>query len=267
MRFYILFFILLLNLNVAHAFVSDDPIDCDPGNPNIFPGQIEICNDNIDNNCNVNEGFLFDDNPTTGVDKNDIACCNVVGARWTLNNAEVSTVEGGTTVTLEAKGDVACNSQVANFEIWENELFADDKLPFFDSTIFLNMTGTYIAKVTWLAEFIDDGFLQGDPEYYFNASSAFVSMLSRDLTVTESSIECGDGNLDQGETCLTCPKDAGCGIGQKGCNIDGVPTCIQSGTSCPDQITPNDCSSNLCCFRSEERRVGKECRSRWSPYH
>ena len=22
-----------------------------------------------------------------------------------------------------------------------------------------------------------------------------------------------------------------------------------------------------CCLRSEERRVGKECRSRWSPYH
>ena len=22
-----------------------------------------------------------------------------------------------------------------------------------------------------------------------------------------------------------------------------------------------------CCTRSEERRVGKECRSRWSPYH
>jgi len=26
----------------------------------------------------------------------------------------------------------------------------------------------------------------------------------------------------------------------------------------PDQVT---------CKRSEERRVGKECRSRWSPYH
>ena len=24
---------------------------------------------------------------------------------------------------------------------------------------------------------------------------------------------------------------------------------------------------NLPCERSEERRVGKECRSRWSPYH
>src|SRR2546426_5094936 len=23
----------------------------------------------------------------------------------------------------------------------------------------------------------------------------------------------------------------------------------------------------MACFRSEERRVGKECRSRWSPYH
>ena len=23
----------------------------------------------------------------------------------------------------------------------------------------------------------------------------------------------------------------------------------------------------ICLLRSEERRVGKECRSRWSPYH
>ena len=26
-------------------------------------------------------------------------------------------------------------------------------------------------------------------------------------------------------------------------------------------------SSPNCVLRSEERRVGKECRSRWSPYH
>ena len=24
---------------------------------------------------------------------------------------------------------------------------------------------------------------------------------------------------------------------------------------------------DICSYRSEERRVGKECRSRWSPYH
>ena len=27
------------------------------------------------------------------------------------------------------------------------------------------------------------------------------------------------------------------------------------------------CSSMISILRSEERRVGKECRSRWSPYH
>ena len=37
---------------------------------------------------------------------------------------------------------------------------------------------------------------------------------------------------------------------------------------------PQDCSIGIfgvnydgTCTRSEERRVGKECRSRWSPYH
>ena len=29
----------------------------------------------------------------------------------------------------------------------------------------------------------------------------------------------------------------------------------------------NDKINSLCSSRSEERRVGKECRSRWSPYH
>src|SRR3712207_505445 len=29
----------------------------------------------------------------------------------------------------------------------------------------------------------------------------------------------------------------------------------------------NDINYNIDTFRSEERRVGKECRSRWSPYH
>ena len=28
-----------------------------------------------------------------------------------------------------------------------------------------------------------------------------------------------------------------------------------------------DCDSDTLLVRSEERRVGKECRSRWSPYH
>ena len=34
------------------------------------------------------------------------------------------------------------------------------------------------------------------------------------------------------------------------------------------KIDPNELPDlDLICGRSEERRVGKECRSRWSPYH
>ena len=33
-----------------------------------------------------------------------------------------------------------------------------------------------------------------------------------------------------------------------------------------DKLTPL-ANARYCLNRSEERRVGKECRSRWSPYH
>src|SRR5689334_24701037 len=39
------------------------------------------------------------------------------------------------------------------------------------------------------------------------------------------------------------------------CSIEGVP-----------RLTPTS-SGSAARQRSEERRVGKECRSRWSPYH
>ena len=40
----------------------------------------------------------------------------------------------------------------------------------------------------------------------------------------------------------------------------------------PEELIAQDplsdrASSRLMILRSEERRVGKECRSRWSPYH
>src|SRR3712207_9279657 len=35
----------------------------------------------------------------------------------------------------------------------------------------------------------------------------------------------------------------------------------------PTWMWANDDVVDFCRWRSEERRVGKECRSRWSPYH
>ena len=34
-----------------------------------------------------------------------------------------------------------------------------------------------------------------------------------------------------------------------------------------EQMFPYDIIAEMARLRSEERRVGKECRSRWSPYH
>ena len=68
-----------------------------------------------------------------------------------------------------------------------------------------------------------------------------------------------------------------------GCGVAGMTAAIylkRSGISCAifessmpgGQIVSNDKIENYPGFssvsgRSEERRVGKECRSRWSPYH
>src|SRR5256886_8229705 len=39
------------------------------------------------------------------------------------------------------------------------------------------------------------------------------------------------------------------------------------GRSCQSTLRARGARSHWARFRSEERRVGKECRSRWSPYH
>ena len=48
----------------------------------------------------------------------------------------------------------------------------------------------------------------------------------------------------------------------------GMNTCTNrewgDGSESPDWFNPSNLNTDQ---RSEERRVGKECRSRWSPYH
>ena len=48
------------------------------------------------------------------------------------------------------------------------------------------------------------------------------------------------------------------------------PTLNEKGRLIPRQnyrISTLNCGDEDFAIRSEERRVGKECRSRWSPYH
>ena len=47
-----------------------------------------------------------------------------------------------------------------------------------------------------------------------------------------------------------------------------IDACVRlSGLSKQDYITKRLTDREIVVQRSEERRVGKECRSRWSPYH
>ena len=51
--------------------------------------------------------------------------------------------------------------------------------------------------------------------------------------------------------------------------IDGASGLINRPVSVPVLVFPSSPTKYISrgSFRSEERRVGKECRSRWSPYH
>ena len=50
------------------------------------------------------------------------------------------------------------------------------------------------------------------------------------------------------------------------CYDNETVVCDHCGERCIEQNTVSD-ENTILCTRSEERRVGKECRSRWSPYH
>ena len=77
---------------------------------------------------------------------------------------------------------------------------------------------------------------------------------------------------------LAATNCGGCGCNEGGCNsilwiiILLSCCCGNNGGFCGNNGCGggNDCLwiiLLLLCCRSEERRVGKECRSRWSPYH
>src|SRR2546425_8978696 len=65
-----------------------------------------------------------------------------------------------------------------------------------------------------------------------------------------------------GELAAVCPADPGREPGDFG--GESLDT-LYLGGGTPSPLPPPAISALL--TRSEERRVGKECRSRWSPYH
>ena len=53
-------------------------------------------------------------------------------------------------------------------------------------------------------------------------------------------------------------------------SLEGVAAafaCVAAGVAATETQSVPDTAAPTVTHRSEERRVGKECRSRWSPYH
>ena len=100
--------------------------------------------------------------------------------------------------------------------------------------------------------------------YFKNAKQIVIyegDILKLEINISEFAI-CNENSIcDEEETPKLCPEECGCG--------DGVCQEFENTETCP-----KDCGKNsilvgviITILRSEERRVGKECRSRWSPYH
>src|SRR3546814_13641311 len=69
-------------------------------------------------------------------------------------------------------------------------------------------------------------------------------------------------------------NDVRCASIEHKLGIHASPTCVMSygdQDECVGELIGSECAGMKAMFRSEERRVGKECvstcRSRWSPYH
>ena len=244
--FWIFLLILLNSNNISAQFKDNNTLDCDDNNPNIFPGAIEICNDNLDNNCNMDQSILFDTDPNTGKDLDDIECCNLLSAQWSTSSTSI-----GSLVTLSVTGTFGCLNTLVNFQVFE-----DDTPPNADDAVTKNPASATFqnntAVTTWIAEWQDDGI--GNPEYYFIASSQFDTQTSSAplLIVSEGVVECGDGNLDLGETCFSCPNDAGCNNNQTCLNQNDTWQCVIPGANpvCGNKIleigeTCLSCSQDL----------------------
>jgi len=175
--------------------------------------------------------------------------CDLTSAVWSTT----STVEGNT-VLLIVTGSDNCDRKTILFEVLEDEPWPTEDQPAINYPDGVVFSGTS-AIGTWTAEWIDDGPLQDDPEYYFIArvvgeTGTITSSTSKaeELTVIELGIpdtNCTDiilcGDYETPEEC-----------GNDNCSIADEMTIPGIDISCNDPGVDCECSwdsdTETCAF-------------------
>ena len=113
--------------------------------------------------------------------------CIFTSAYWSQ-----SSVGEETNAEMIVAGNSYCTGDSITFKIYEDDLIGDDLI----ATI-----SSIFDRGTWTAEWIDDGFGQGDPEYYFIATlNAYIAVTKQSGLLSVTAV-CGNGVISGDEEC------------------------------------------------------------------
>jgi len=192
---------------------------CGPGMKKNTQGQC-ICNPVEDNICSTDSTCQTNDPDCTNA-------CDIQTATWSKTQGN-----SGEVLQLSITTTQACNDKQATFAIYEDDIggdFPDDESLVTPQPAIVSAGK---ATTTWAAEYVDDGFLGGDPEYYFEADIILFDAYQRSsiLTIKQSTTgpTCGNEELNTGENCFTCSEDAGCTNNKLCCSTGTTGTCKNS---------------------------------------
>jgi chitodextrinase len=135
------------------------------------------------------------------------------------------TVRQGTIVTLRAEAAGFDPGTDFLFRIYEDDPDGNDVVTNLTGKVYTT-NGTFYADAQWAAKWCDDGFGQGDPEYYFVASSGNISKDSGTSTSEELVVERRNA-WHAVQTVETLPITSGSSTVNLAFSVDDLPTGVQ----------------------------------------
>ena len=176
--------------------------------------------------------------------------CSFTSPEW--SSSEVSE---GTLVELIVEG-INCDGKEVKFEVFEKELIGRNPAQTNPANAVFNGNS---ATGTWIAEWIDDGFGQGNPEYVFKASLVSDSNIfiddSEELTVLPDNLiidECD--NITSCSNYMTseeCVSDL-CEVAEGSVEANNpLITCGEGGVSCECVWVSNNCEPSYTSFAGD----------------